>query len=118
MNYTLDTAKLATMVRNQRAGRGLREVAEELGDVSASTLCRIEAGRAPDMSVYLRICHWLNVSPAHFFSPAEQTPSSLALALPVYAQRRVIDLLESDPTLSADLVRVLTAMIQAAYQTK
>jgi hypothetical protein len=49
MAYFLDMDQLATMVRARRANRGLRDVALEIGNVSPSTLSRIENGKMPDM---------------------------------------------------------------------
>ena len=54
----LDTHKLATMVRTKRGSRGLRATASGIGEISASTLSRVENGKAPDMAeavAYLRV---------------------------------------------------------------
>jgi|GEM_PF-2679952 len=67
MEHKLDTDRLAVLVRTERAGRGLRELADEIGEVSPSTLGRIEDGKIPDMMVFLRVCNWLQIPPAELF---------------------------------------------------
>lgn len=114
MNCTLDTQKLASMIRNQRANRTLREVSEELGDVSFSTLHRLEAGKWPDMNVFLSVCRWLNASPEQFFSPLD---ASTQTAHPVASQGQLIDLIQRDTSLKPVVAHVLTACVRAAYQT-
>jgi transcriptional regulator with XRE-family HTH domain len=76
MSLQLDTEKLATMVKSKRAGRGLRIVAKEIGDVSASTLSRIEQGSIPDVNTFLMLCKWLGVSTDTFIISGEVTQSS------------------------------------------
>ena len=43
-NY-VDIEKLANLVRNKRLNRGLRETAKEIGNVSPSTISRVENGK-------------------------------------------------------------------------
>lgn len=115
MHHELDSQKLATMIRQQRAGRPFREIADELRDVSASTMCRLEAGKWPDMSVFLRICRWLNARPEQFFRPDPDTAE-----LPVsttYPQGQIIDLIRTDASLSPVVANVLTALVAGAYKT-
>src|SRR5688572_6919583 len=61
-----DLPKLAAMLRTKRGDKGLRVVAEEIGNVSASTLSRIEQGNVPDLDTFARICRWLDVPPSEF----------------------------------------------------
>src|SRR5690242_1262957 len=68
MQNTLDIERLARLVKTKRASKGLRETALEIGNVSPSTLSRVENGRIPDMETFLLLCDWLCVSPAEFFS--------------------------------------------------
>ena len=56
MSVGVDTAKLSAMVRAKRGSMGLRAAAEEIGDISASTLSRIEQGRIPDLDTFFRLC--------------------------------------------------------------
>ncbi|MBN8827061.1 MULTISPECIES: helix-turn-helix transcriptional regulator [unclassified Spirosoma] len=115
MSYELDTKKLATMVRAQRANRPLREVADEISDVSASTLHRLEVGKCPDMAVFLRICSWLNVKPEQFFSHSDPTQTVQQIGQH-YSQGQIINLVRSDSALSPVVANVLSAIITAAYE--
>jgi|ERR1700733_3880179 len=55
--------RLGAMLRERRGGRGVREVAKEIG-ISAATLTRVEGGRLPDIATFQKICVWLQVNPA------------------------------------------------------
>src|SRR5882724_8815354 len=55
--------RLGAMLRDRRGGRGIREVAKEIG-ISAATLTRVEGGRLPDIATFQKICSWLKVNPA------------------------------------------------------
>src|SRR5437762_1631020 len=78
----IDIHKLAALVRAKRGKRGLRETAKEIGDVSVSTLSRVEQGKIPDLGTFLRLCRWLGVSPEQFTSKGmqgdSQTPAPIA----------------------------------------
>jgi len=54
------------MLRAKRGNRGLRAVAAEIGNVSASTLSRVEHGNIPRLETFMLICQWLAVSPDDF----------------------------------------------------
>jgi transcriptional regulator with XRE-family HTH domain len=63
--------RLGAMLRERRGGRGIREVASEIG-VSPATLTRIEGGRIPDLGTFSKICTWLKVNPAEILDlPAD-----------------------------------------------
>lgn len=55
--------RLGAMLRERRGGRGIRDVANEIG-ISPATLTRIEGGRIPDLGTFTKICTWLKVNPA------------------------------------------------------
>lgn len=64
--------RLGALLRERRGGRGIREVAQEIG-VSAATLTRIEAGRLPDLLTFRKICTWLKIDPGQILGiPAQQ----------------------------------------------
>jgi DNA-binding Xre family transcriptional regulator len=65
--------RLGVMLRDRRGGRGIREVAQEIG-ISAATLTRLEGGRLPDIATFQRICSWLQVNPAEILDIS--TPNS------------------------------------------
>ena len=66
----VDLNKLSAQLRTRRGQRGLRVVAEEIGDISASTLSRIEQGNVPDVATFMRICSWLGVESSEFTTEA------------------------------------------------
>jgi transcriptional regulator with XRE-family HTH domain len=73
--------RLGAMLRDRRGGRGIREVASEIG-ISAATLTRVEAGRLPDIATFQKICSWLNVNPAEILDiPTINNPSSTDTAV-------------------------------------
>ena len=62
---SLTLSALGPLVRERRGGRGLREVAQEIG-ISAATLMRIESGRTPDVETFGKVCRWLGIDPGEF----------------------------------------------------
>lgn len=68
--------RLGAMLRDRRGGRGIREVAQEIG-ISAATLTRVEGGRLPDIATFQKMCSWLKVNPAEILDiPTENNPPS------------------------------------------
>lgn len=111
MRYLLNMERLAVMVRSQRGVRGLREVAAEIGDVSPSTLSRVENGNKPDMDTFLALCAWLKVPPAEFFiDPTKHADTSGTSADAISLQLR------SDRSLDPATAHVLATLVQAAYR--
>src|SRR5438046_9547536 len=55
--------RLGAMLRDRRGGRGIRQVAQEIG-ISPATLTRVEGGRLPDIATFQKMCSWLRVNPA------------------------------------------------------
>jgi transcriptional regulator with XRE-family HTH domain len=115
MGHYLDMDLLATMVRTQRGNRGLRETATEIGNVSPSTLSRVENGKMPDMEPFLLLCDWLKVPPAHFFKNTNKmlsadvdtsSDTSEAIAIQLRADKHL------DPTTA----NVLATLVKAAYR--
>ena len=81
--------RLGAQLRERRGGRGIREVAKEIG-VSPATLTRIEAGRLPDLLTFRKICEWLKINPAEILgipnqqtseNPVQEAPSEAAVHL-------------------------------------
>ena len=111
MSVQLDTDKLAAMVKSKREGRGLRVVAKELGDVSASTLSRIEQGSIPDVNTFLMLCNWLEVPTDTFIISGEvQQDSSTNSA------EKIVAHLRADRVLPKSTAQALIEMIQLAYR--
>lgn len=65
--------ELAALLKSRRGGLGLREAAEQIGDVSASTLSRIEQGKVPDLETFVKICRWLGEPTERFLEPETHT---------------------------------------------
>jgi transcriptional regulator with XRE-family HTH domain len=103
---SINIQSLAQMIKSKRGDRGLRETAKEIGDVSVSTLSRVENGNLPDIDTYMKLCKWLDVS-VDFF--ATQTQSSESKKNVVVANLR------ADKTLSQDMAEALIKMIDLAY---
>lgn len=104
--HSIDIQALSAMIKSKRAKRGLRETAKEIGDVSVSTLSRVENGNLPDIDTYLKICKWLEV-PMDFFntSPTKQDST----------KQKVVANLRADKTLPKDVAEALIKMVNLAY---
>ncbi len=70
MSSMLDTRHLAALLKSKRGERGLREIAQEIGNVSPATLSRIENGKMLDVETFLHLCDWLQVSPQQLIKEA------------------------------------------------
>jgi transcriptional regulator with XRE-family HTH domain len=96
--------RLGAMLRDRRGGRGIREVAKEIG-VSPATLTRVEGGRLPDLATFQKMCFWLRVDPAEILdlSVDKTAPSTDTVSAAVH--------LRADQTLpesaAADLARLI-----------
>jgi transcriptional regulator with XRE-family HTH domain len=111
MSPAVNVQKLAALVKTKRAGRPLRTVAEEIGEVSASTLSRVEQGNIPDLDTFMRLCAWLGVSADDFRDPASETDPTMA------APSEVIEAhLRADRNLPPDAIEALSQMIRFAYK--
>lgn len=113
MSVQLDTDKLAAMVKSKRASRGLRAVAQEIGDVSASTLSRIEQGSVPDVNTFLQLCKWLNV-PTDTFTIADEATNTAEPA--TAGSDKIVAHLRADRILPKATAQALIEMIQLAYR--
>lgn len=113
MQSTLNTDLLASMLKNKRADKGLRAVADEIGGVSAATLSRIEQGKIPDVATFIKICNWLNETTDTFI-----VASNTKKAKPISTQQQVVAHLRADRELSKDTVNMLIKMINMAYNSK
>lgn len=108
MSRAINTQKLAEMVKSKRNRKGLRETATEIGDISASTLSRIEQGKLPDVETYIKLCDWLEVSPDQF--KYSQNKSS------VKTEKEIIAHLRADKNLKTETANSLINMIELAYK--
>ena len=70
--------RLGELLRQRRGGRGVRDVATEIG-VSPATLSRVESGKLPDLITFRKLCAWLKVDPAEILDMSGEpnaTPSA------------------------------------------
>ncbi len=114
MSKELNTDLLATMIRRKRGDKGLRTIAEEIGDISAPTLSRIEAGNVPDVDTFLKLCRWLSMDPSTF--AADLGEKSHTSSAKVSNRDIVITNLRADKTLDKKVVNALVEMIEVAYR--
>jgi transcriptional regulator with XRE-family HTH domain len=110
MPDVIDVRELGTLIKAKRGPLGLRAAAKEIGEVSPSTLSRVEQGQIPDLDTYVRICQWLGVSPEKFVSASKQrespdTPDIIAAHL------------RADRTLDPKTADALATMVRLAYQS-
>jgi transcriptional regulator with XRE-family HTH domain len=111
MQTTLNTELLAGMLKEKRGSKGLRAVADEIGNVSFATLSRIEQGKVPDVDTFIRICKWLEVTTDTFIVGAEKQKT-------VSTKDQVVAHLRAERELSKDTVNMLIKMIDMAYNSK
>ena len=105
---SIDIEKFAQLVKNKRGNRNLRDIADDIGDVSISTLSRIEQGKIPDLSTYLKICEWLGVTPNEFALSKEKEVED--------HKEKIFFHLRADRTLSPEVSEALTKMIEITYK--
>lgn len=111
MQSTLNTELLAGMLKDKRADKGLRTVAEEIGGVSFATLSRIEQGKVPDVDTFIRICKWLEVTTDTFIVGGEKKKQ-------ISKKEQVVAHLRADRELSKEMTNMLIKMIDMAYNSK
>jgi transcriptional regulator with XRE-family HTH domain len=69
--------RLGSLLRERRGGRGVRDVAIEIG-ISPATLSRVEAGKLPDLLTFRKLCTWLKVDPGTILEIPDETGSQHA----------------------------------------
>lgn len=99
---TVTLAQLGALLRERRGGRGVRDVAKELG-VSPATLSRVENGSTPDLETFKRVCLWLEVDPGEVLGVS----GSVGRAAPPFATAH----LRAKREISPDLARALGEMV-------
>lgn len=109
--HSIDTGALSAMIKSKRADRGLREAAKEIGDISVSTLSRVENGSLPDIDSYLKICKWLEVSTDFFTKKMNNTDAATS------NKKLVVANLRADKHLPPEIAEALIKMINLAYES-
>lgn len=107
----VEIERLAALLKAKRGKRGLREIAVEMGEVSPSTLSRVENGKMPDMDTFLRVCDWLEIAPSELIkSPKVSAPPEVSSLDMIEVQLRASK--ELEPTMA----KALADMVKAAAQ--
>lgn len=109
MNNELDMELFAAYLKARRGDLGLRDAADQIGEISASTLSRIENGKIPDMDVFLRLCDWMGLPASTFL---REPDLSRAGATPTVIEAH----LRADKELDESTAEAIAKMVKAAYE--
>lgn len=102
---TITLQSLGRKLLEKRSGRGIREVAAEIG-VSPATLSRVERGNLPDLETFGKICRWLDID-----------PGEVLRVKPSAAQRPTVAVhFKKDRALAPKTAKALADMILAAHR--
>ena len=121
MSSKIDFRQLAALVKSKRGAKGLREAAEEIGEISPSTLSRIEGQRANDisMSTFLQLCDWLEISPTKLILEPTQNlsadidvPDSISIELQLRTAKDI------DPKTARMLAEMFKAAVRESQRSK
>lgn len=109
MSSYIDMNLFLAQLKTKRTNINLRDAAKQIGDISASSLSRIENGKIPDMEVFLRICDWLETSADNFIQSSEgrntaNTPEVIEAHL------------KADKYLDDDTAEAIAEMVRRAYE--
>lgn len=105
---TLNTVLFSTMIKEKRGKTGLREAAKEIGDISATTLSRLENEHLPDIETYIKVCSWLNVTTDYFHESNSEHEN-------ISKKKTIIAHLRADKCLPKKNAMALINMIELAY---
>lgn len=95
---------LVSEIKKKRAGRGIREAADEIG-ISAATLSRVERGNLPDLETFNRICRWVEIDPGQVLG---YQPTSGASVVRVHFKK--------ESTIKEDTAKALANLILDAQR--
>ncbi len=113
MSSYIDFVRLAKLVKAKRGNRGLREIAVEIGEISPSTLSRIEGERINDMasSTFLQVCDWLEISPSELIMETQDSePPDIDIPDSIDLQLRAAK------DLNPMTAKILSDVFKATYQ--
>ena len=96
--------RLGAMLRDRRGGKGIREVAHEIG-ISPATVTRVEGGRLPDIATFQKLCSWLKVNPAEILDISTTSSPNSADTLVAAVHLRADQTLPEDA--AADLAQLI-----------
>lgn len=104
---SINLRSLGPKLKRERGGRGIREVANEIG-ISPATLSRVERGKLPDLDTFALICKWLKIDPADVLG----IPTSRGKDDRLYASAHF----RANRTPSPELAEALANMILATQE--
>ena len=109
--FLIDWNMLSTNIKSRRAGAGLRETSKVIGNVSPSTLSRIESKKVEDVNVstLLAICNWLSIEPSRFIYTTENKKYST----PELSLADQINILIRSSELTKEHQQIIMSMIHA-----
>ena len=110
MSRFLDTHHLAVLMKTKRGKRSLREVAQDLEDMSPSTLSRIEHEKMVDVQTFLRLCDWLQIAPQAFIKNTDEVPEQ-----EMTTPERIEVVLRTDRTLPPESADALITLVKVTY---
>jgi transcriptional regulator with XRE-family HTH domain len=105
-NYELVRERLRRA--RTRKNLSLREVADEIGHISPSTLSRIERGATPDIATLNQLLVWLELDRDAVFNARPVNPKS--------TPRQVEVLLRADRKLDPRTAKTLAKIFDTAYR--
>lgn len=111
MSNRLNTELLSSMIKARRGNQGLRAAAEEIGNVSAATLSRVEQGNIPDVDTFISLCKWLGTSTETFIISDNGQEKRNASN-----QDLIVSHLRADKTLEPAAAATLIQVINHFYQ--
>lgn len=111
MISTLNSELLAGMIKEKRGKTGLRDIASEIGGVSAATISRIEKGKLPDVDTFIKICKWLGTTTDTFIIDGGDSENKSN-------KDHIVAHLRADRELDSSTVEMLLKMIEMAYDKK
>ena len=103
-------SSIGSLVNERRGGRGIREVAREVG-VSAATLSRVENGKVPDLGTFSKICAWLQIDAGEILGYKSSVGT-----MPAENQNIISVHLRAERFQTPEIAEALTDMILKAQQ--
>lgn len=109
-----DAQLFATRIKVKRGNRSLRQTTKDIGetggDVSASTLLRLEQGKTPDMKAFIAICDWLGTEPDEFMLTSQRP------AEPSDPMERIEFILRYETMIAPVKIEAIMIILRALYE--
>ncbi len=109
MESTLNTELLSSMLKSKRGKKGLRETADEIGNISLATLSRVENGNLPDVETFICLCKWLQVSTETFVTGKKTKTAEVS------EKEKIVYQLRSSQELDPETIKAMVTMVDIAF---